>query len=153
MLILSRLTSWEQRYIQAPTECCWESTGLHSVVCLVIIEHFQLSRCKFANCVSYRKVANVTAKHTFMLVHTLYHSLSLLLSPSATIQKRLKKEKKVKRKLQEALDFESKRREQVEQALKQATSPENLCLSLNGAPLFAGISLYPFPTLSLTHKG
>ncbi|XP_007507491.2 dachshund homolog 2 isoform X7 [Monodelphis domestica] len=41
---------------------------------------------------------------------------------SATIQKRLKKEKKAKRKLQEALEFESKRREQVEQALKQAST-------------------------------
>lgn len=54
----------------------------------------------------------------------------------ATIQKRLKKEKKVKRKLQEALDFESKRRQQVEQALKQGTSPESLCMSLNGVHFF-----------------
>ncbi|XP_021562634.1 dachshund homolog 2-like [Carlito syrichta] len=38
------------------------------------------------------------------------------------MQKRLKKEKKAKRKLQEALEFESKRREQVEQALKQVTT-------------------------------
>lgn len=49
----------------------------------------------------------------------------------ATIQKRLKKEKKAKRKLQEALEFESKRREQVEQALQQATSTESLRV-LNG---------------------
>ncbi len=56
-------------------------------------------------------------------------------SPSATIQKRLKKEKKAKRKLQDALEFESKRREQVEQALKQATSPESLRMSLNGGAL------------------
>lgn len=49
----------------------------------------------------------------------------------ATIQKRLKKEKKAKRKLQEALEFESKRREQVEQALKQATSGDGLRM-LNG---------------------
>uniref|UniRef100_A0A3B1KFJ9 Dachshund a n=1 Tax=Astyanax mexicanus TaxID=7994 RepID=A0A3B1KFJ9_ASTMX len=48
-----------------------------------------------------------------------------------TIQKRLKKEKKAKRKLQEALEFESKRREQVEQALKQATSPESLRITLS----------------------
>lgn len=41
------------------------------------------------------------------------------------MQKRLKKEKKAKRKLQEALEFESKRREQVEQALKQATTGDS----------------------------
>lgn len=43
-------------------------------------------------------------------------------SPSASIQKRLKKEKKAKRKLQEALEFESKRRERVEDALKHSSS-------------------------------
>lgn len=41
---------------------------------------------------------------------------------SASIQKRLKKEKKAKRKLQEALEFESKRRERVEDALKHSSS-------------------------------
>lgn len=41
---------------------------------------------------------------------------------SASIQKRLKKEKKAKRKLQEALEFESKRRERVEDALKNSSS-------------------------------
>lgn len=72
----------------------------------------------------------------------------MALSPSpslcpcaATIQKRLKKEKKAKRKLQEALEFESKRREQVEQALKTATSPENLCMSLNGRPQYSPLLL------------
>lgn len=44
------------------------------------------------------------------------------LSLSASIQKRLKKEKKAKRKLQEALEFESKRRERVEDALKHSSS-------------------------------
>lgn len=37
-----------------------------------------------------------------------------------SIQKRLKKEKKAKRRLQEALDFESRRRQQVERALKHS---------------------------------
>lgn len=41
---------------------------------------------------------------------------------TASIQKRLKKEKKAKRKLQEALEFESKRRERVEDALKHSSS-------------------------------
>ncbi|XP_063757248.1 dachshund b [Eleginops maclovinus] len=41
---------------------------------------------------------------------------------SASIQKRLKKEKKAKRKLQEALEFESKRRERVEDVLKHSSS-------------------------------
>lgn len=41
---------------------------------------------------------------------------------AASIQKRLKKEKKAKRKLQEALEFESKRRERVEDALKHSSS-------------------------------
>lgn len=50
---------------------------------------------------------------------------------TAIIQKRLKKEKKAKRKLQEALEYESKRREQVEQTLKQ-TSPTESLRSLNG---------------------
>lgn len=59
------------------------------------------------------------------------HSILTLIYISATIQKRLKKEKKAKRKLQEALEFESKRREQVEQALKQATSGDGLRM-LNG---------------------
>ncbi|CAB1315909.1 unnamed protein product [Coregonus sp. 'balchen'] len=59
--------------------------------------------------------------------------LKVAVDNAPTIQKRLKKEKKAKRKLQEALEFESKRREQVEQALKTATSPENLCMSLNEA--------------------
>lgn len=49
----------------------------------------------------------------------------------AIIQKRLKKEKKAKRKLQEALEYESKRREQVEQTLKQP-SPSDSMRSLNG---------------------
>lgn len=44
------------------------------------------------------------------------------LLPPASIQKRLKKEKKAKRKLQEALEFESKRRERVEDALKHSSS-------------------------------
>lgn len=48
------------------------------------------------------------------------------------MQKRLKKEKKAKRKLQEALEFESKRREQVEQALKQATTSDNSLRMLKG---------------------
>lgn len=51
------------------------------------------------------------------LIITQFH-----LSPSASIQKRLKKEKKAKRKLQEALEFESKRRERVEDALKHSSS-------------------------------
>lgn len=37
-----------------------------------------------------------------------------------SIQKRLKKEKKAKRRLQEALDFESRRRQQVERTLKHS---------------------------------
>lgn len=58
--------------------------------------------------------------------------LLLFFSPTtAIIQKRLKKEKKAKRKLQEALEFETKRREQAEQALKQAASTDNLRV-LNG---------------------
>lgn len=48
------------------------------------------------------------------------------------MQKRLKKEKKAKRKLQEALEFESKRREQVEQALKQATTSDSGLRMLKG---------------------
>lgn len=44
----------------------------------------------------------------------------------ATIQRRLKKEKKAKRRLQEALEYESKRRGQIEQALQQATSSDPL---------------------------
>ena len=48
------------------------------------------------------------------------------------MQKRLKKEKKAKRKLQEALEFESKRREQVEQALKQAATNESGLRMLKG---------------------
>lgn len=52
----------------------------------------------------------------------------------AIIQKRLKKEKKAKRKLQEALEYESKRREQVEQTLKQP-SPSDSMRSLNGQML------------------
>lgn len=50
---------------------------------------------------------------------------------SAIIQKRLKKEKKAKRKLQEALEYECKRREQAEQSLKQSSPTESL-RSLNG---------------------
>lgn len=49
----------------------------------------------------------------------------------AIVQKRLKKEKKAKRKLQEALEFETKRREQAEQTLKQAASTDSLRV-LNG---------------------
>lgn len=49
----------------------------------------------------------------------------------AIIQKRLKKEKKAKRKLQEALEYECKRREQAEQSLKQSSPTESL-RSLNG---------------------
>jgi len=52
---------------------------------------------------------------------------------AAIVQKRLKKEKKAKRKLHEALEYESKRREQVEQTLKQP-SPSDSMRSLNGQP-------------------
>nr|XP_020469561.1 dachshund homolog 2-like isoform X2 [Monopterus albus] len=41
---------------------------------------------------------------------------------TVSIQRMLKKERKVKRRLQEALDFESRRREQVERALKHSNS-------------------------------
>lgn len=59
----------------------------------------------------------------------------------AIIQKRLKKEKKAKRKLQEALEFETKRREQAEQTLKQAASTDSLRV-LNGKKLvFASVLL------------
>lgn len=53
------------------------------------------------------------------------------------MQKRLKKEKKAKRKLQEALEFESKRREQVEQALKQATASDSGLRMLKGNAWFS----------------
>lgn len=53
-------------------------------------------------------------------LHGSYNTSYLL--PPASIQKRLKKEKKAKRKLQEALEFESKRRERVEDALKHSSS-------------------------------
>ena len=56
------------------------------------------------------------------------------LSFLAIVQKRLKKEKKAKRKLQEALEFETKRREQAEQTLKQAASTDSLRV-LNGERL------------------
>lgn len=51
----------------------------------------------------------------------------------ATMQKRLKKEKKAKKKLQEALEFESKCREQVEQAFKQATTSDSGLRMLKGS--------------------
>lgn len=62
------------------------------------------------------------------------HLPTLSLTIPAIIQKRLKKEKKAKRKLQEALEYESKRREQVEQTLKQP-SPSDSMRSLNGQTL------------------
>lgn len=60
---------------------------------------------------------------------------------TAIIQKRLKKEKKAKRKLQEALEFETKRREQAEQTLKQAASTDNLRVLNGKKPIFACVSL------------
>lgn len=62
------------------------------------------------------------------LNHTIYVYVYVSL---AIIQKRLKKEKKAKRKLQEALEYECKRREQAEQSLKQSSPTESL-RSLNG---------------------
>lgn len=86
---------------------------------------------------SQARTAPLNIKHKLMF-YCLHHLLIVPWRPflhciyiSATIQKRLKKEKKAKRKLQEALEFESKRREQVEQALKQATSGDGLRM-LNG---------------------
>lgn len=63
----------------------------------------------------------------------------------AIVQKRLKKEKKAKRKLQEALEFETKRREQAEQTLKQAASTDSLRV-LNGkrVPLYAWLTNFRF---------
>lgn len=61
-------------------------------------------------------------KHKEAFFTRSYFLLLFSLSPSASIQKRLKKEKKAKRKLQEALEFESKRRERVEDALKHSSS-------------------------------
>ena len=66
-----------------------------------------------------------------------------LLSFLAIVQKRLKKEKKAKRKLQEALEFETKRREQAEQTLKQAASTDSLRV-LNGERLHLYVWLTVF---------
>ncbi|XP_075394509.1 dachshund homolog 2 [Tenrec ecaudatus] len=55
----------------------------------------------------------------------LERQLAVELQSRTAMQKRLKKEKKAKRKLQESLDFESKRREQIEHALKQATTGDS----------------------------
>lgn len=52
--------------------------------------------------------------------------------PPVSIQKRLKKEKKAKRRLQEALDFESRRRQQVERTLKHS---DLLAGNPNASPL------------------
>lgn len=62
---------------------------------------------------------------------------------AAIIQKRLKKEKKAKRKLQEALEYESKRREQAEQSLKQ-TSPTESLRSLNGETPYQKVNILKF---------
>lgn len=70
--------------------------------------------------------------HKGVIISVIGGSLSCKIS--AIIQKRLKKEKKAKRKLQEALEYESKRREQVEQTLKQP-SPSDSMRSLNGQTL------------------
>lgn len=68
-----------------------------------------------------------------------------ILSFLAIVQKRLKKEKKAKRKLQEALEFETKRREQAEQTLKQAASTDSLRV-LNGkrVPYYAWLTNFHF---------
>lgn len=68
-----------------------------------------------------------------------------ILSFLAIVQKRLKKEKKAKRKLQEALEFETKRREQAEQTLKQAASTDSLRV-LNGerVPHYAWLTNFHF---------
>ncbi|XP_055980111.1 dachshund homolog 2 [Sorex fumeus] len=55
----------------------------------------------------------------------LERQLTVELQNKNTMQKRLKKEKRAKRKLLEALEFESKRREQVEQVLKQNTTADS----------------------------
>lgn len=77
------------------------------------------------------------------------------LSPSASIQKRLKKEKKAKRKLQEALEFESKRRERVEDALKHSSSsspsPEPLHATNNNTNNGTTGCLLPFCLTSHSH--
>lgn len=88
------------------------------------------------------------------LIITQFH-----LSPSASIQKRLKKEKKAKRKLQEALEFESKRRERVEDALKHSSSsspsPEPLHAANNntnsGTTGCLLVCLLPFCLTSRSH--
>ncbi|EGW04465.1 Dachshund-like 1, partial [Cricetulus griseus] len=58
--------------------------------------------------------------------HDIGHESKRIHIDKAIVQKRLKKEKKAKRKLQEALEFETKRREQAEQTLKQAASADSL---------------------------
>lgn len=71
-------------------------------------------------------------------IHIWLHWFSFFL---AIIQKRLKKEKKAKRKLQEALEFETKRREQAEQTLKQAASTDTLRVLNGRKSIFASLSL------------
>lgn len=61
---------------------------------------------------------------SFLLVFFFLTFFYVCFSP-ALIQKRLKKEKKTKRKLQEALEYESKRRDQAEQTLQQTTASEH----------------------------
>uniref|UniRef100_A0A3Q2Q9Q0 Dachshund family transcription factor 2 n=1 Tax=Fundulus heteroclitus TaxID=8078 RepID=A0A3Q2Q9Q0_FUNHE len=67
---------------------------------------------------------------------TVQRQLSCELETQVSMQRRLKKEKKVKRKLQEALDFESRRREQVERSLKRSDSltGEHKHLQVDAAP-------------------
>lgn len=97
----------------------------HVHVCMFICMYESVCECVIGESVC--DVLSLTPSRSLFDSHSL--------SFSASIQKRLKKEKKAKRKLQEALEFESKRREQVEQALKQATSPDTLRMSLNGEHL------------------
>lgn len=84
--------------------------------------------------IHYLKISNIIQLHFKILILYIHSFLAI-------VQKRLKKEKKAKRKLQEALEFETKRREQAEQTLKQAASTDSLRV-LNGKKVY----IYASPT-------
>lgn len=70
-------------------------------------------------------------------------------------QKRLKKERKQRQQIQDQLDAELKRRQKIEEALKQSGAPQEILRIVTGkTPFTAYIKCSDFksPTINLTNK-
>lgn len=91
---------------------------------------------------------NMKAQYIFAS-YLYYITYNVLISVAVLYQKRLKKERKARRRLQDQLELEMKRRQQLEEALKNSGAPPEALRILNGGCLHPSIAIsskFNFPS-------